>query len=356
MKEHKRHPFHKIYPLIFLGSVFMLAFSPQHPAVSKFSEAKVITVSQDGKGDFKSIQEAIDHLPAEATRQRIILIKKGIYQEKIFIEKNLVTLKGEDTKNTIITLSQAREVWRCNNPDDWGTATINLKGNDITLENLTVVNSYGFDATGELTIACPTDTSKKEKIVKKDSHQMALRSFNTTRLIAKNCIFRAGGGDTVSPWNKENGMFYFKNCTMEGGVDFYCPRGWAYAENCLFICHSTTAAIWHDGSKYKESKTVLNNCRFQGDQGFKLGRHHLDAQFYLLNCEFSESMADVPIYSAAPKGKTLSWGERIYYYNCHKQGGDYEWHKDNLSTSPIITDHSKINIKWTFDGKWDPAI
>ncbi len=185
---------------------------------------------------------------------------------------------------------------------------------------------------------------------------MALRSFTTTRLIARNSIFRAGGGDTVSPWNKEDGMFYFKDCTMEEGVDFYCPRGWAYAENCLYICHSTVAAIWHDGSKHQQSKTVLKNCKFTGDPGYKLGRHHLDAQFYIINCEFSETMTDAPIYSATPTGKVLSWGERIYYYNCHRKGGDFDWHKDNLNTSLEITDPLKIIAKWTFDGKWDPEL
>ncbi|MBK8043616.1 MAG: hypothetical protein IPK21_13740 [Haliscomenobacter sp.] len=60
---------------------------------------------------------------------------------------------------------------------------------------------------------------------------------------------RALGGDTVSPWDVENGMYYFNDCTMEGGVDFYCPRGWAYAENCRFICHNREAAIWHDGPR-----------------------------------------------------------------------------------------------------------
>ena len=53
---------------------------------------------------------------------------------------------------------------------------------------------------------------------------MALRTMNCTRLKAINCHFRSLAGDTVSPWETENGMWYFKDCVMEGGVDFYCPR------------------------------------------------------------------------------------------------------------------------------------
>ncbi|MEI9956534.1 MAG: pectinesterase family protein [Ferruginibacter sp.] len=247
---------------------------------------KAIVVAQDGSGDFKSIQEAINSLPKEDNKtQRIITIKKGTYNEKLFIDKNFITLKGEDPANTIVTISLARDAWRCDNKDDYGVATINLRGSDIVLQNLSFLNSYGRDNTIDKEIVCASEPSGK-KTIKPIGHQMALRSFGTTRLVVLNCIFRAWGGDTVSPWNTDEGMFYFKDCIMEGGVDFYCPRGWALAENCSFICHNDNAAIWHDGSKFEKSKTVLLNCKFSGDDGFKLGRYHRDAQFYLLNCNF----------------------------------------------------------------------
>lgn len=314
---------------------------------------KQIVVAQDGTGNFKSIQEAINSLPFEDNNtQRIILIKKGLYNEKIFIDKDFITLRGEDPENTIVTIALAREEWRCDNADDYGTATINLKGNDINLENLSFINSYGKDNNSDRTITCKND-SGKTKIIRPMVHQMALRSFLTTRLIVKNCIFRAYGGDTVSPWNTDNGMFYFKDCIMEGGVDFYCPRGWALAENCTFICHSKEAAIWHDGSKYENSKTVLLNCKFSGDDGFKLGRYHRDAQFYLLNCSFAKNMADADIYQReAVPPNVIQWGKRVYYYNCHRESGDYAWHKNNLPAGFGIND---FNISWVYDHKWNPV-
>ena len=313
-----------------------------------------IVVAQDGSGNFKSIQEAINSLPADdAKTQRIIVIKKGVYNEKIFIDKNFITLRGENAENTIVTIALAREEWRCSNKDDYGTATINLQGSDITLENLSFINSYGKDNTADKEIVCPNEAGGK-KTIKPGGHQMALRSFKTTHLIVKNCIFRAYGGDTVSPWNTSGGMFYFKDCIMEGGVDFYCPRGWALAENCLFICHNNNASIWHDGSDVKESKTVLYNCSFTGDDGFKLGRYHRDAQFYLLNCSFPKNMADADIYWVPSKEKrdSLKWGVRVYYYNCHRKGGDYNWHKDNLPAGFGIND---FNTRWVFDYKWNPV-
>lgn len=311
---------------------------------------KQITVAADGSGNFKSIQEAINSLPADAKEQRIILIKNGTYNEKIFIDKDFITLKGENAEKTIVTIAQARDEWRCDNKDDYGTATLNLRGSDISLEDLSFINSYGKDNTKEKTITCAND-SGKTKTIRPYGHQMALRSFATTRLIVKNCIFRAYGGDTVSPWNTDSGMFYFKDCIMEGGVDFYCPRGWALAENCLFICRDRNAAIWHDGSKVESSKTVLINCKFTGDDDFKLGRYHRDAQFYLLNCSFAKNMADADIY-LVPTSNTLLWGRRVYYYNCKKEGGDYAWHKNNL---PAGFNINGFSVPWVYDQKWNPT-
>lgn len=319
---------------------------------------KIIVVDQSGGGDFVSIQDAINSLPDVATAPRIIYIKAGVYREKVFLEKDFVSLIGEDVNKTILTISLARDIWRCENDDDWGVATINLKSNDIVLENLTISNTYGFERAQNKEpehIDCRKDSLHPFKEVRNSSHQMALRSFTTTRLVAKNCIFRAYGGDTVSPWNPEEGMFYFKDCIMEGGVDFYCPRGWSWAQNCTFIAHGTTAAIWHDGSKYEDSKTVLVNCNFTGDPGFKLGRYHRDAQFYIINGKFSKEMADAPIYlNPSNPQNEIKWGRRIYFYNAAKEGTPFAWLANNLETAKGAPKPEDITINWLFNGKWMP--
>ncbi len=324
--------------------------------ITSFAAGKPLVVDLSGRGDFKSIQEAINSLPDMAHEQRVIYIRNGVYREKVFIEKSFITLIGEDKTKTILSISQARDAWRCSNPDDWGVATLNLTGTDIVLENLSVINSYGFDNTAEVRIECPSDSINHFKMVRKDGHQMALRSFGTTRLIVRNCILRAFGGDTVSPWNVDNGMFYFKDCLMEGGGDFYCPRGWAYAENCEFVAHGKVAAIWHDGSAVKDSKTVLVNCRFRGDDGFKLGRYHRDAQFYLINCSFAANMADAPVYlNPSNPQNIIRWGQRVYFYNCHRDGTDYPWYADNLTQAEGSPTAAEIDLNWTFAGKWKPS-
>lgn len=318
----------------------------------KQQRIKTIVVAADGSGNFRSIQGALNSLDDSSAAPRRILVKKGRYEEKIYVEKANVIIEGEDREKTIIVTSIARDEWRCGHTDDWGVATMNVGANDLTLLNLTISNEYGFTRE-EKTIWCASDTSaSKMKTVRKDGHQMALRTMNmATRLKAVNCRFRAFGGDTVSPWETMNGMWYFKDCVMEGGVDFYCPRGWAWAENCEFITHTGPAAIWHDGSGNEDSKTVLVNCRFTGYDGFQLGRYHRDAQFFLVGCRFAANMKDADIY-LVPTGNVLKWGRRIYYTNCHREGGkDFSWYRDNL---PATIPASAITVNWVFGDRWHP--
>ncbi|WP_245326141.1 pectate lyase [Hymenobacter wooponensis] len=324
------------------------------------ARAQQVTVAADGSGQFRTIQAALNSLPNEAAKSRTVYIKNGTYREKVFVDgKQNIILRGQSEKGVVLTYPQARDEWRCDpvaGQDDWGVATLNMRNSpDITLENLTVINSYGFDAKGDVTVDCATDPSGK-RTIGKNGHQMALRTMpGTTRLTVKHCTFRALGGDTVSPWDVDAGLYYFKDCTMEGGVDFYCPRGWAYAENCRFICHNPNAAIWHDGSGNKDEKTVLKNCTFEGDDNFKLGRFHREAQFYLIDCKFAQNMADADIYWATSGPGAKQWGRRVYYQNCHRQGGDYTWHQDNLKTAEGAPKAKKITADWTYGGRWYPV-
>ena len=335
--------------LLLLPLALFTSCSVQQTAGGK----KPIVVDQKGGGDYTSIQQAINSLPDSAADTRVIIVKPGVYREKIFLTKHNLLLKGDDREKTIITQDIARDAWRCDHPDDWGVATFNIAANDVTLQNLTIANEYGFHNKEGVKVPCKTEPNGV-KSIRPDGHQMALRTKDgtTTRFGAINCHFKAYGGDTVSPWNTKDGMFYFKDCIMEGGVDFYCPRGFAYAENCKFYAHTGTASIWHDGTGNPDYKTVLRNCSFDGFEGFRLGRYHREAQFYLLDCRFSKNMADVDIFFVP--GNQLQWGRRVYYYNCSRDSGDYAWFQNNLDTAPGNPQPAEINAAWVFQGRWDP--
>lgn len=335
--------------------ILLLMFCGTYNNVLFAAAVDTLHVSKTKPHCFKNIQDAINAIDSTNNSKHVILIDAGTYQEKIYVTKNNIQFLGENKTTTIITQAIARDIWRCKHVDDWGVATVNISGSDITIENLTIQNTYGFD-NNTTAVPCENDSSNNfSKTIKKDGHQMALRTFATTRLKVLNCILKAYGGDTVSPWNVNDGMFFFKDCLIMGGVDFYCPRGWAYAENCTFVATTGPACIWHDGSANEDAKTVLKNCFFQGYDGFMLGRFHKDAQFYLINCSFAKNMANKPIY-LVPTNNIIRWGYRVYYYNCHKEGGDYSWFKNNLETAKGSPLADAINANWVFGNKWNPYL
>ena len=297
-----------------------------------------LTVASDGSGDYTTIQAAIDAAPAESTRPFVIFIKNGIYHEKIFIDKPFITLVGEDRDSTRIIYAELRSNWRKDhNDDDWGSAVVNAgdKANDLTLANLTVYNNYGALSAGH-------------------DHQFAVRSFGATRIIIVNCNIKADGGDTLSLWNKISGMYFHADCYFEGWVDYVCPRGWCYITNCRFFGHNVpSASIWHDGDSDPDQKLVIRNSYFDGVPDFPLGRNHRDAQFYLLDCTFSENMADRPVYQAKDS-TAYKWGRRYYYYNDHRPAGEYNWYADNLQQAAGSPAPEQITPAWTFQFKWDP--
>lgn len=335
---------------LYIVSLFWCLHTNAENIVRLPSVLNKIVVAKDGSGHFNSIQAAINSLSGKADYDRIIYVKNGIYNEKIYIEQSNIIIEGESREKTIITYSIARDQWRCYVNDDWGVATMNIMGSDISLYNLTVTNSFGFEIGNDsIKVDCPMDTTQPVKFIKGNSHQMALRTMHGTRIKAINCHFIAKGGDTVSPWNVKEGMFYFKDCIMEGGVDFYCPRGWAWAENVKFITHQGSAAIWHDGSVHEDSKTVFKNCSFEGYDGFKLGRYHRDAQFFLVDCNFAANMADRPIY-LVPTNNTILWGQRTYFYNCKRNAKEqFSWYQNNL---PKNVRYEDITPEWVFGNRW----
>ncbi|CAN1196418.1 Probable pectinesterase 68 [Linum perenne] len=65
-----------------------------------------ISVGHDGyNGDFHSIQEALATIPPHNTRRVVILVKPGVYREKIAIPKTLpfITFVGDSTDPPTIT-------------------------------------------------------------------------------------------------------------------------------------------------------------------------------------------------------------------------------------------------------------
>jgi pectinesterase len=307
-----------------------------------------IVVVADGSGDFRTIQAAVASI-SKTNRERIVVfIKDGVYREKIRVDASFVTLRGESRKGTRIEFPQLNDDFTAK-PDDLGRAVINLnRADDFVLENLTAENTAGVIGPHSFTIYGTGD-----------------------RTVIVDCDVLSHGADTVSLWLGQSGRYYHARCNFSGSVDFICPRGWCYVTDCNFYEWKNTAATWHDGHVDKDMKFVLRNCKFDGTNDWVLARHHADAQFYYLDCSFSKTMTDKPprrvIYPLgdAPateadirRNKELDgrnlWGERAYFWNCHREDGDYDWHTNNLASAPGSPKPEQITAAWTFAGKWNP--
>jgi pectinesterase len=292
-------------------------------------ERAEIIVAKDGSGNFTTIQAAIDAVPKNNNALKIILIKNGVYVEKLMIKTNFIALVGEDRDSTRI---QFHQPYSFDSTYAKGRAVINIFANDVTLANLTAentqpdVNIHGFTVHGD----------------------------SCTRIIIINCNILSNGGDTLALWNRETGMYYHNTLYLKGAVDFLCPRGWCYAENIEFFCTRKTTPLWHDGSKNQDQKLVVKNATFDGATEFRLARNHLDGAFYLLNCVFSEKLINQPFYRPQSSPAPYKWGRRDYFHNCVRPAGNYEWHKDNLSAAPGSPKPEDITPTWTFAGAWDP--
>ncbi len=330
----KRH-----IPLIMV--IMQLAFAGEYSNARDWSID--VTVAQDGSGDFSTITEAIDAKPDDGTNY-VIFIKNGVYDEKLFIIKNNITLLGEDREATIITQAILRRIFHETNDSDWGVATINIDNSvtDLTLANLTVRNNFA-----DLNPDVPDN----------NDHTMAIRGGGD-KIIIVNCNIVATGGDTLSLWNTGGGRYYHSGCYFEGYVDFVCPRGYCFISNSDFFGYNNNAAIWHDGSGGKDQKLVVRNSYFDGIE-FGLGRFHRMSAFYLLDCEFSEEMRDNGGInyvgdSLSQDRDKLVYGKRTYYDRCTRTTGNYSWHENNLSTAEGSPSRELITDEWTYNDTWTP--
>lgn len=289
-----------------------------------------VIVAKDGSGDFTTIQEAINSIPSNNSSLKTILIKNGVYNEKIRFDTNFIALVGEDRDSTRIEYFE---------PYVWdsvyvyaGQAVVNVHANDITLANLTVENT-------QLDVGV---------------HAFAIYGTDCTRIIIINCNILSNGGDTLSLWNGSSGMYYHNTLNLRGAVDFICPRGWCYAENLDLYCTRYTTPLWHDGSKDEDQKFVVKNATMDGATSFVIGRNHHDGAFYLMNMEYSIRMLDEPFTLPESADGPYVWGERYYYNNCIRPAGNYDWFKNNMITAKGSPMPEEVTPAWTFANKWDP--
>ena len=290
----------------------------------------------------ESIQAAIEKAPEQPTAPFKILIEKGVYNEKVIIDKPNIVLVGEDRDETQIIFAEVSDNRRIKEykgkPVGNGVIVIQEGADDCVISGLTVYNNYGTT------------------VEKTTRHQMAIYG-RATRTIVINSNVWADGNDALSLWARDaGGMYYHADLYLRcPGVDFLCPRGWCYVTRTRFYGDSR-AMIWHDGRGDKSKKLVIVDSEFDAASPTLLGRYHHDSQFFLQNCHFSKNVLDGNIHYAY-SDKVLDpcpWGQRTYYNDCTREGGHSGWMNDNFHLSEDKPVYYDLTPRWTFGGQWDP--
>ncbi|WDZ83509.1 pectinesterase family protein [Micromonospora cathayae] len=179
-------------------------------------------VATDGSGDFTSVQAAVDAVPAGNTSRYTITIRPGTYREvvKIPADKPYVSFVGAtgDARDVVITYDNASGT---PHPDGGtygtsGSASVTVDGNDFTARHLTFSNSFdeaAHDYSAEQAVAVLT---RADRLV-----------FDNVRFL--------GNQDTLYHNSANTGAIgraYFRDCYVEGDVDFIFGRGTGVFDRC----------------------------------------------------------------------------------------------------------------------------
>jgi pectinesterase len=301
-----------------------------------------IMVAPDGSGQFTKVQQAIDSIPADNKKRIVIYIKKGLYQEKISINKSFITLIGEDAAATKLTYLDYAKMKNTAGSEigTFATASVSIYGNDFIAANLTFENSAGPGA--EVGQALAVDASGD-------------------RLIFYNCIF-LGYQDTL--FTGKTGRQYYEKCYIRGDVDFIFGSATAVFAQCEIFSQTRnkfpngyiTAASTTQEQKYGY---VFLNSKLTSDatpDSVYLGRPWKDyAAVSYINCEMGPHIL--------PQG-WLRWNniierdKTVRYYEYGSTGpGAKPDQRVNWSRQLTAAEAGEFTVKNILSGndKWDPA-
>jgi pectinesterase len=300
-----------------------------------------ITVSADGKGDFNTVQGAIDFLPDHSRKRVTIAVRNGIYQEIVYFRnKDNLTLLGENPEKTVVRYAN-NEVF---NPHPVNIRTNELPGtfpsrraafaadnsNDIHIVNMTLQTTAFGQAEGLLM------TGRRNIL-------------SNVRVI--------GSGDAL----QVNGPTYIVDSTIEGAGDTILGRGPAFFEGCTL--RSRSVFMWIRNTSANHGN-VFKNCTFTGTAApTTLARSPKNgastypyAEAVLLNCTLSGILPEG--WSAADEGGNV----RFWEYNSRNPDGSpvdvskrapMSRQLDKKTDAKLISDYS--SPEFVLDG-WTPRL
>lgn len=222
-------------------------------------------VDQNGNGNFKTIQEAINASRAFPYERITILVKNGIYKEKVKIHSwnPKITLVGESREGTIITYDDYFNKIGLGRNSTFYTYTMLVEGNDFVGKNLTISNTSG------------------------EVGQAVALNVNADRAAFYNCSL-LGNQDTLYT-SGEGTKNYFNNCYIEGTTDFIFGDATVLFENCDIHSKSNSYITAASTPKDTSFGYVFKNCKLTAEPKATqvyLGRPwRIYAKTVYMNCE-----------------------------------------------------------------------
>lgn len=184
-----------------------------------------VIVAKDGSGNFTSLQAAIDAAPANSVVPYKIFIKNGKYKEKITVPSNkpFIHLFGESVAKVILTYDDyGGKLTACGTiVGTQNSASFTVNATDFAATNITFENSHPFG------------------VPDNNNQQAVALLVNADRAVFKNCRF-LGNQDTLYLKGSGTPRNYFKNCYIDGTVDFIFGSAIALFDSCVVYAKSRT--------------------------------------------------------------------------------------------------------------------
>jgi pectinesterase len=256
------------------------------------ADAEKVTVSADGKGDFNTVQGAIDFVPDHSTRRVTIVVRKGVYQEIVYFRnKDNVTFLGEDREQTVV---------RYANNEVFNPHPVNIRTNELAGTFPSRRAAFAVDNSNDIHIVNMT--------VQTTSPGQAEGLLITGRRNILSNVRVIGAGDAL----QVNGQAYIVDSIIEGTGDTILGRGAAFFERCTL--RSTRVFMWIRNTNANHGN-VFKDCTFIGTaEPTTLARSPKNgnstypyAEAVLLNCALSGILPEG--WSAADEGGNVRFWE-----------------------------------------------
>ena len=258
-------------------------------------------VAKDGTGDFETIQAAIDAIP-ENSREAVLLIKNGVYEERVIVWRDHVRLVGESAEDTIITWSaNARELEaQGHEQGTFLSFTMIVTGQDVTVEKLTVRNDAGDGRqVGQAVAVYAAGDRGVWRDCRLIAHQDTLFCGPVKPAVVDSIAPYPCSAQQVPQVNEPahtDGRQYFENCCIQGDVDFIFGSYRCWFERCTLFMDQRGG--WYTAANTPEDQPfgfVFHQCTLTGscDTGMAyLGRPWRKfARTVFLHCDMDAHVA-----------------------------------------------------------------